>query len=278
MERRDVVVDGVRVAVFEAGSGPPVVLLHGYPQSHRCWLRVVPALAQTRRVIAPDWFGWGESERSLACAPRYEDEVRRLVALLDALELPRCDVFAHDYGGLLALALATRHPERVARLALINTRAHRRMAPLTYVQWWLFTWLARIPGIRWLFSRLPWYPLHVRALRRYVKNGSFTSDELDGYVRWMGTPEGRTWFTLFCRHFRVGARSELGSLAEALDVPTAIIWGERDPYFPTAIGEDLARRIKRASLTKLADGDHYIMEQRPDEVAAALLALTAIDA
>jgi pimeloyl-ACP methyl ester carboxylesterase len=83
--RRDVVVDGARLAVFARGDGEPCLLLHGYPQSHWCWRRVVAPLAATHRVLAPDWIGWGDSERSLRVAPVYDDEVARLERLLDAL-------------------------------------------------------------------------------------------------------------------------------------------------------------------------------------------------
>jgi cis-3-alkyl-4-acyloxetan-2-one decarboxylase len=275
LRRRDLHVGGARLAIFEAGRGEPLVLLHGYPQSHGCWRHLIPALAAERRVIAPDWFGWGESERSFALAPRFEDEVARVGALFDALDLPQADVFAHDYGGLLALAFAIANPGRVRRLALINTRAHRTMAGVHYVQWVVLPWLARVPGVRWLFARLPWYRLHQRALRRHVANGSFTAEELGGYLAWMRHPTERLWFAHFCRHFRIGARRELGEQAHRLTMPVAVIWGDRDPYFPFAIGEDLVRLLPRGRLTRLAGADHYVLEQRPAEVLSALRELLA---
>jgi pimeloyl-ACP methyl ester carboxylesterase len=278
LARRDLVIDGVRVALFEAGAGPPIVLLHGYPQSHRCWRRVAPALATSHRVIVPDWFGWGESERSLALAPRFDDEVHRVGALLDALGLDRVAIAGHDYGGLLALAFATRSPARVTRLALINTRAHGTFSWPWYLTLGAATWLARIPLLGRSLALWPSYTLHRRIImRRYVANGSFDEAELDGYLRWMATWPGRRWFAHFYRHFRISPRRELGRAAPTLAMPIALIWGDRDPYFPFAIAEDLATRIPKAMLTRIEGGDHYVVEERPTEVIAALRGWLAVE-
>src|SRR5262245_3727958 len=92
-------IDGVELCCLELGAGEPVRLLHGYPQSHLCWQFHAKELAKTHRVIAPDWFGWGESERSLAITPEYSAEVDRIGLLADALKLDRFNLAGHDYGG-----------------------------------------------------------------------------------------------------------------------------------------------------------------------------------
>ncbi len=271
LRRIDLEVDAARVAVFEVGAGEPCVLLHGYPQSHACWRKIVPALAAGRRVIAPDWFGWGASERSFAQRPCFDDEVERLGLLLDRLGIDRANLFGHDYGGLIGLAFAAASPERVLRLALINTRAHRRPALGSYLGFSVGTWMARTPGLRWLLTRWAHW-IHLRVLGRYVRGGAFSQRELLGYLRWMQEPEGRRWFGHFWKHFRAGAHPELGAAAERFRMPVALIWGVRDSMFPFSIARDLARRIPHAALVAL-DGDHYILEEKPEEVTAALLTL-----
>jgi pimeloyl-ACP methyl ester carboxylesterase len=110
--RRDVIVDGARVACWEAGpeDAEAVVLLHGYPSNHRVWRHQIEALAQQRRVIAPDLLGWGDSERRLDLRFDYETEVARVGRLLDALGLEAVDLFGHDYGGFLSLGFVQSNP------------------------------------------------------------------------------------------------------------------------------------------------------------------------
>ncbi len=274
MTRTDVVVDGARVAVFELGDGEPCLLLHGYPQDHRCWRRVAPDLAQTHRIIAPDWFGWGRSERSLTLAPRFDAEVERLDRLLDELGLRQVNLFGHDYGGLLALGLARRSPSRIRRLALINTRAHCAIAEPWSSILATMTWFARVPGLHSALTRMPNAWIHARWLERYVAKGCFTRDEVESYVGWMREPGGRRWLAHFYRHFRVDARSELAA-GPPVNVPIAAIWGDRDRYFPYSIAVDLARAFPRAEVTRVVGADHYVLEERPAEVVAALRALLA---
>lgn len=267
--RRDLVVDGLRVAVFESGAGEPCVLLHGYPQSHWCWRHVTAALARSHRVFAVDWFGWGESERSLRAAPVYDQEVARVGRLLDALGLEQVNLFGHDYGGFVGLGFALHGRERLLRLAILNSRAHLTFPALPYLQFAALSALARAP----LFERLPLYEMHRRSLRRYVVNGSWSPEDLERYLGWLRTRGGRRWLAHFYRHYRVRVRPELREGCRRVDVPTAVIWGDRDPYCPLAIAEDLAARMPRAHLVAVKGADHYVVEERPAEVSAALRTL-----
>jgi pimeloyl-ACP methyl ester carboxylesterase len=110
---------GVRLHVAEAGAGPPLLLLHGWPQHWWCWRRVIGELARTHRVLAPDLRGFGWSE---APGRGYEPEVfaADLLALLDVLELDKVRLIGHDWGGLASFILCLRHPERVHRYLALN--------------------------------------------------------------------------------------------------------------------------------------------------------------
>lgn len=112
--------DSARLRYAAAGFGDPLVLLHGWPQSHRAWRGQTGPLSESRRVIAPDWLGWGGSARDTALPCDYDSEVDRLARLLDALGLDHVDLACHDYGGFLGLGLVQRHPGRVRRLAILN--------------------------------------------------------------------------------------------------------------------------------------------------------------
>jgi pimeloyl-ACP methyl ester carboxylesterase len=119
VQHREVTVNGVRLHVAEAGSGPALVLLHGWPQHWWCWRELVPRLAEKHRVLAPDLRGWGWSAAppgDYAKATFAAD----IAALLDAEGLERVTVIGHDWGGYTGFLLALDHPDRVERLVALD--------------------------------------------------------------------------------------------------------------------------------------------------------------
>jgi haloacetate dehalogenase len=123
-QRSDVDTGEVKLSVHRAGSGKPLILLHGYPQNHACWTKVAPALSMTFDVIVPDLRGYGESD-----APE-DDEAHTVyskrwmamdvVALIDALGLEKAAVLGHDRGARVAYRMALDHPGRVARIGIVE--------------------------------------------------------------------------------------------------------------------------------------------------------------
>lgn len=257
---------------IEAGEGEPVLLLHGYPQSASCWRHQIPALAEHHRVIAADWPGFGRCEPP-ETPPTYDAEVERIGMLADSFGLVRFNLVAHDYGGFLGLGYVQRHPERVMRLALLNTRAHNIFRPWFYC----FSLGQRSVAMHApaLLRRLPLRRLHHVALRPYRRLGCFDGRLEDEYLGWMDTPRGRQTFVDFFTNYHVPAVPDLAAGLGRIGCPTAIIWGDRDRYIPFSTARGLAERIPGATLTQLIGGDHYIMEERPGEVTAALLELLA---
>ncbi len=263
---------GQRLRYVDVGAGEPVLLLHGYPQSHRAWRHQIGPLARTRRVVAPDWFGWGESERDPTRPCDYRSELDRLDAVADALGLAHVDVCAHDYGGLLALGWVLRRPARVRRLVLLNTRAHRDFTP--GYQRLLRAQTAVMRHVPFAHA-LPWRAIVRRALRPHVTQGCFDAATLARYVAWLGTPSGRRWFVRFHTDYRVPAMPELAAGLARIACPTTIVWGTADRYCPVATAEDLARRIPGADYRPLPGVDHFVMEERPHEVTMLLEAALA---
>ena len=262
----------MKFAHVAAGSGEPVLLLHGYPQSASCWRHQVPELAQRYRVLAPDWPGFGRSDPPHD-RRTYDNEVDRIDALADALGLDRFNLIAHDYGGFLSLGYVLRHPDRVTRLALLNTRAHGVFRPWFYryslAQQWAAT---HVPA---LVRRLPLGLLHHGALRPFRMLGCFDKVIEREYLSWMDTPAGRRTFVDFFRDYPVPALPELRAGLDGITCPTAIIWGDHDRYVPFRTARELADRIPGATLTCVSGADHYVMEERPAEVTAAILELLA---
>lgn len=274
--RRDLYVDGLRLAVYEAGTGEPILLLHGYPQSHWCWRHIIPALAPTHRVIAVDWFGWGDSERASAAAGDHQTDVERIGRLLDALQVNRVNLFAHDYGGYIGLGFAVRHPARLMRLAILNSRAHRTFPMPSYALFGALSAIERSPFRERVFRALPLYSMHRRSLQSYIANGSWSVDDCERYLVWLRNAEGRDWLGQFYRNYRVGVRRELAAGCAGIRIPASIVWGDADPFCPFSIAQDLSAHIPNAKLVCIEGGDHYIMEQKPDDVITALQALLEV--
>ncbi len=273
--QRRLELDGVALSYLDTGSGEPVLLLHGYPQSHLCWRHQIGPLAESYRVVALDWFGWGDSERSLAISARYDDEVARLDRVVDALGLSGVNLFAHDYGGYIGLGWVLSRPESVRRFAILNSRAHRTFTPGFYWQTAVSCFVARWPGLRAAFARLPAGKMHRRALAKYVALGCFDEKLLERYVGWMDTVEGRRWLTHFYAGYETQPRTLLAAGLPYIRCPTAVIWGDRDPYCPFSTGQELAATIPGAELTRIVGADHFVMEERPYAVLEALRRLLA---
>lgn len=119
VQHRQVRVNGVSLHVAEAGSGAPLLLLHGWPQHWWCWRELIPGLAEEHRVLAPDLRGWGWSEAppgDYAKATFAAD----IAAFLEAEELERVQVIGHDWGGYTGFLLALDYPDRIERLVALD--------------------------------------------------------------------------------------------------------------------------------------------------------------
>ena len=114
-------VNGHRIAYRELGEGDPVVLIHGIPTSSLLWRNVMPVLAANHRVIALDMLNYGESDKPTDANVSIEAQSRTVVGLMQALGLGAADIVSHDIGGGVAQIIAVNHPERVRKLALIDS-------------------------------------------------------------------------------------------------------------------------------------------------------------
>ena len=122
--RRVALSTGITMAVAEAGraAAPPVILLHGFPESHRTWAKLTPLLADRFRLVMPDLRGFGQSDRPQHVEAYATDTlIADLFALADALEIERFALVGHDWGGAIAWAAALRGDPRIERLAIINS-------------------------------------------------------------------------------------------------------------------------------------------------------------
>lgn len=256
--------DGRDVYVEEAGAGPPVLLVHGFGGSTYSWRHVIPDLARDHRVVALDLNGFGWSERPPdRAAYTIEGQERLVLGVADALGLERFALVGHSYGGGLSLWIASRHPQRLTSLTLVDSTlpsysTERRSALASarpVVSLFLRTAMLREWTVR-------------RALRRSLYDDAEVTDELVREylrrVRVEGVIEAFQGLTAPIEG------PEPTVELEALAVPTLVVWGADDELLAADLGARAAARIPGARFVALDRCGHAPMEERPAEFLAAL--------
>lgn len=285
-KRKDVVVEGLRFLLHRAEpqtaapSAPPVLLLHGVPETSAMWRDLVPDLARDRVVLAPDLKGLGGSEmRGPYDVPTL---VRELVALVrhETGDGP-VDVVGHDWGGVLGIAMATRHAGSVRRLVVIN-------APYRYVDYaraWhipLFS-LPALPEVLLrlggrnavdLMLRYAWRserPLDRDVAEHYA--GAYARPDrvaaMLAYYRAATRPRLR-WAVE--RFLAGGAASRNAGEGERPGPErTLVLWGAADPVLPVPVGEAVVRDLGSGTeMITIPGAGHFVVEESPETVTATI--------
>jgi haloalkane dehalogenase len=259
-------------------DAPPLLLLHGNPTWSFHWREVVARFRGRFRVVAPDHLGCGLSDKPQHWSYRLADHVSNLEQLVRTLDLRQITLGVHDWGGAIGMGLATREPERIARLVILNSAAFRS---------------PRIP-LRIAACRLPLVgPLLVRGLNGFARAALRMATEKglepavkDGLLAPYGSwservaiqrfvedipmrPDHPSWATL------VAIEEGLGRLRGK---PALILWGERDWCFTPAFREEWQRRFPDARVHAFHDAGHYVMEDARQRVLLELQAFLAAPA
>jgi pimeloyl-ACP methyl ester carboxylesterase len=260
-------VDGARLYYYAAGTrgkADPLLFLHGFPTSSHLWRDVVPEIPAGNRIVVADLLGYGRSDRPGKKDVGIAGHAARVIGLMDALRIEHCAVVGHDLGGGVAQYLAVEHPARVTRMALISSVGFDEWPPGA-----LKTARAGLP----LAKRLPAKPM-MSMLRRALK-GAYEEEEhgahsVEMYLRPFETPGGREALMAHVGALDCAETEALAPKLKKLKLPTAIIWGEDDPFLPLSIGMRLEQAIPKATLHVLPGVMHYPPETAPESVAKVL--------
>lgn len=277
VDHHDANVGEVRLHFVTAGptDGPPVVLLHGFPEFWYSWRHQIVALAQAGyRVIAPDQRGYNTSDHPSDIRAYTVDKlVGDIVGLLDHLRIDKAHVIGHDWGAVVAWFFAMNAPDHLDKLAILNVPHPIAMRDglKTFRQlrksWYMAFFQLPILPERVLSAK------HGRQLRRLfrgdpVNRDSFSHEDIDRYIEAIvDTGAIRTML----HWYRAAARyTDLKSLLHKIDAPTLVIWGTED----LALGEELAvppeTWVTNARVEKL-HASHWVQCDAPDRVNALLL-------
>lgn len=257
--------DGRHLRVARLGNGPPLVLLHGYPDNLQLWSRLAPLLADSFDVIAFDWPGLGYSDEGPGGAtPQFLAE--RLLKLCDELSVPRATVVGFDMGGQPALALAAQSPQRVEQLVVMNSLVFGD-APTS----WEIRWLRRLGFNRWALRWLP-HVVFRRAEHTFLPLGEQLDAPLhDDFWQAFRQPEVRRFVSKMCAGYQ-GMLPRLPALYATIRCPTLVLWAERDKHFPLEQARRLQAAIPHARLAIVEHGTHWMPIDRAAEIAAILKA------
>jgi pimeloyl-ACP methyl ester carboxylesterase len=258
------------------GRGDPVVLLHGWPGFWYDWRRVLVPLSGSVDIIAPDFRGFGDSDKpDMAPAQGYAPEIlaEDLLALLDGLDISRVVVAAHDIGATVAQTLALRHPERVRALALFNPPypgiGERRFDPSAQREFWY----QHFHALAWSDRLIA----HDReTLRRYLahfydhwcgRKEAVREREFDAIVDAYARP-GAVKASIAYHRARAAGRNTQAATAPGesqISQPTVIAWGELDPVIPPAWADRLGETFLDHELSLLPGIGHFVPLEAPEQ-------------
>ena len=265
---RDVHARGLRFHVAEGGpaDAPPLVLLHGWPQHWWMWRDLLPELIRERRVIAPDLrgLGWSDAPRRGYVKQELADDV---IALLDALEIDRADLLAHDWGAFTGFLVCLTAPERIDRFIGCSIPhiwppaerpSLRRLSQLWYQV------VMATPGVGQGLMRQGEFTRRVLQAARH--HGSYTDYELAQFVDVLKQPEHALASAQYYRSFLLHELKPLASGGyhdRVLTTPTLLLWGRRDPILQGARDDEHRAFAPNLEIEWVEETGHFLPEERP---------------
>jgi 4,5:9,10-diseco-3-hydroxy-5,9,17-trioxoandrosta-1(10),2-diene-4-oate hydrolase len=261
-------VAGARMHYLHAGSGSPMLLIHGLVGSSTNWRNNIDVLAQHASVYAIDLMNMGKSQRIWELDVGLRATANRIIAIMDALDLAETDIVAHSYGGAVALMLAALHPKRVRRLILFapaNPYCHSSD---------LMVRIYRTPWgglLAWMLPYLP-APIQRIAIGEMYGGADRVADScLRGIVDGLRSP-GTLRHVLCIVRCWFAERAKLRSALRGVKrIPMLLVWGDRDCTVSLSSAAKLNRRLHGSELIVLPGGGHAIFEETPAEANRIML-------
>ncbi|HET9121684.1 MAG TPA: alpha/beta hydrolase [Solirubrobacterales bacterium] len=268
--------DDIRLHYVEAGEGPLLVLLHGFPEFWFGWrLQIAPLAAAGFRVVAPDTRGYNLSSKPAGVAAYsaalLADDIHGLIRELGA---ESAHLVGHDWGGTIAWTMAMNHPEAVDRLAILDAAHPRTLQqqlphPSQLRRSWYFFYFA-----------VPWLPdHHVRAgrfrfLRRFLRDArpAYTPEEMDRYVESWSQPGAVTAMIDYYRNSVRTPQKKAKAAIKTISAPTLVIWGERDRFLGPKLADPSRDDVPNLDrVERLADASHWVHHDEHERVNQLLI-------
>jgi pimeloyl-ACP methyl ester carboxylesterase len=259
----------LRLWVEEAGSGDPILLIHGLGANTYSWRYLAPRLARTHHVLSVDLKGFGRSDKPIDAAYGVLDQARLLETLIERKKLGALTVVGHSFGGGVALALTVRlnltRPGTVDRLVLIDSIAYRQPVPL-------FIELLRTPVLAevGLFTAPPELEAYKGLFAAYADPDKITWETVRAYARPLYEEGGRHALLKTAQGIIPANLPALTAAYPTIHQPTLLIWCAHDRVVPLAVGRRLVRVLRRAELSVFRACGHVPQEEEPALTLARL--------
>jgi pimeloyl-ACP methyl ester carboxylesterase len=278
---------GVELTVQLGGpeDAEPILFLHGFPESHRTWRKVLPDLARDFRVVAPDQRGFGASDKPEGVEAYKTDRILEdLIALADALALGRFTLVGHDWGGAVAWLAALRHPDRIRRLVIVNAphpylfqrsliEDQDQRAASQYMN------AFRNPAMEQGIAAMGIETFYEKTFGGHADLGLVPAEERQAYLDDWSRPGALTAMLNWYRASeivvpQVGEDADLPDWTRlafpSLKVPTLVVWALQDKALLPVQLEGLHSLIDDLRIVTVADAGHFVPWEQPEPVIAAI--------
>jgi pimeloyl-ACP methyl ester carboxylesterase len=264
--------DTVRLHYVEAGDGPLVILIHGFPEFWYTWRKLIPPLvAAGFRVVAPDLRGYNLSSKPAAVSAygirTLTDDIR---GLLRAVGATRAHVVGHDWGAGIAWSFAMRFPEALDRLAVLNGPHPQRLLtglwkPSQLIKSWYMFWF-----------QLPYFPERLASkddyafLLRPLRQNPIPYDEAD-LLRYREALAQPGAVHAMINYYRAVFRPGLQLPITRVDAPSMVVWGERDAFLGRGLAQPNSALVPNVRVAYLPEAGHFVHHDAPAQVAELLV-------
>lgn len=269
---------GLNLNVARAGSGKPVILLHGFPEFWYSWHKQIGPLARNGfDVFAPDMRGYNLSDKPNGIE-NYDLRllVEDVACLVRATGKEQAHIVGHDWGGVVAWAFAGKYPELVDRFVVLNAphsklyRREIRRQPQMSMSWYIF------------FFQMPWLPEQYMSGNNYAilreiftttpaNKNAFPKEEIDKYIEAMSRPGALTAGINYYRALFRSQEARILALNSVVKAETLVIWGEKDHALCSRLLEGLEEVVRHVRVHRIPNAAHWVQNEAPAEVNKALL-------
>ncbi|MGB6299179.1 MAG: alpha/beta hydrolase [Rivularia sp. (in: cyanobacteria)] len=262
--------NGVKLHYVTQGSGPLMLMLHGFPEFWYSWRYQIPEFAKNFKVVAPDLRGYNDSDKPQEQSAYVMTElVKDVEGIISGLGYEKCVLVGHDWGGGIAWNFAYAYPQMVERLIVMNHPHYAKFSegfrtPQQLLRSW-YVFLFQLPVIPELYVQFQDYQFIENAFKGMaIDKSAFSKEDIDAYKN---AAAKRGALTATINYYRnVFSSQMLNKNWSVLEVPTLMIWGEED----TALGKELTygteAYVKDFQIKYIPNCSHWVQQEQPELV------------